>query len=169
MKLKSVYNLKELVSLKKKFHWSKYIADLSYFHNNLIPDNCFKSDNGLVKIIGSTELEVVGTSAFEMCTSLDYVDAQIGAINKRAFANCGNLKEFNFKNTTFIDKEAFIGSGLKSIRLEKCETISEYAFADCFCLSNVILKNVKHIKDFAFQNASIQKIIIPSTVIFSFA
>lgn len=86
----------------------------------------------------------IGKSAFENCSSLQFVqftEGDIVEIGERAFKNCEALEAITipFKTET-IGAQAFENCGcLSSLRILGCTEIGEYAFAGCTSLTEVTI------------------------------
>lgn len=76
-------------------------------------------------------------------------------IEANAFYASKNLKRIDLDKVTFCGENAFKMTSLYSISMDKCETIEDFAFANCKNLRSVQLpKSLKRIGDFAFSNDS---------------
>lgn len=97
--------------------------------------------------LNTAELDTVGASAFEDCTSLKsaVMCSTLAKIPDRAFYGCKDLEllQFNGRASETIGEYAFYGChSLKQIELPVMVTkVSQYAFAGCTRLSSVTFKN----------------------------
>jgi hypothetical protein len=85
-----------------------------------IEPNAFSNDPNLINV--PTICNDIGDSAFEGCTKLRNVGLKDGVtkIGKRAFANCKSLRTLTIPKTVVsIAPDAFDGSGIKSVVLER--------------------------------------------------
>lgn len=85
-------------------------------------------------------------------------DYLVTSIANKAFYNSNKLKNINISdNIKTIGRNAFDGCiNLKTINLNKVETIKSYAFKDCYNLANIeITKSIETIEPFAFNNAGL--------------
>jgi uncharacterized membrane protein len=127
----------------------------------------------LVSIRGDN-IETIGQSAFEGCTSLETVDFPVAeTIGKWAFLGCTSLETVDFPVAETIGQAAFGGctaletvdfpvaenigwgafsgcTSLETVSLPVAETIGESAFRDCTSLETVSLPAAKTIHEEAF-------------------
>ena len=85
-----------------------------------IEPNAFSNNPNLINV--PTICNDIGDSAFEGCTKLTNVGLKDGVtkIGKRAFANCKRLRTLKIPKTVVsIAPDAFDGSGIKSVVLER--------------------------------------------------
>jgi hypothetical protein len=115
-------------------------------------------------VLCSSSTKIIGNKAFQFCITLNYIDGTIATIGQQAFESCGNLRQFNFDETVFIDSSAFTGSGLEEVSLQVLSHISQNTFANCFNLKKVNLGIVKEIGKNAFLNTALTRLVIPETV-----
>ena len=87
-----------------------------------IANNAFSNDPNLTSVTFTSGSGDIGDSAFEGCTKLRNVGLKDGVtkIGKRAFANCKSLRTLTIPKTVVsIAPDAFDGSGIKSVVLER--------------------------------------------------
>jgi hypothetical protein len=86
-----------------------------------IQSYAFSNDPNLTSVYPPLSGDI-GDSAFEGCTKLRNVGLKDGVtkIGKRAFANCKSLRTLTIPKTVVsIAPDAFVGSGIKSVVLER--------------------------------------------------
>ena len=159
----------------------------------IIPTNCF-SGTKLNSVIIPEGVKTIGTSAFNSCTSLEYLtlSSTVEYINSSSFSYCNKLtsvvisssvKEigsYAFSNCSAL-KNVIIPSSVKimgSYAFTYCSsltgvnvpssirTISECTFEGCTSLSNVVLNyGLKEINRYAFSSCrQLTSVTIPSSV-----
>ena len=108
---------------------------------------------------GANNLKDIDEYAFKYAERLTKIenDGNWNSIGKGAFYNCNSLREFKLKSSTIteIKDETFYGcSSLKSdgIDLSKITKIGHSAFKECINLTNIDLRNIEIIGDYAFYN-----------------
>ena len=108
---------------------------------------------------GAKNLKDIDEYAFKYAERLTKIenDGNWNSIGKGAFYNCNSLREFKLKSSTIteIKDETFYGcSSLKSdgIDLSKITKIGHSAFKECINLTNIDLRNIEIIGDYAFYN-----------------
>lgn len=100
----------------------------------------FKGASSLTTVINFGDVQTVGNGVFQNCPLLSSIDISgMTYINANSFNGCLNLKSVTLNSgVTGIAKQAFLGTGLKSIVLPS--SISEIAidaFKDCLFLVDV--------------------------------
>ena len=164
-------------------------------------DNVIKSidteafGNTALESVKFNELEILGTSIFENCSKLSYVNIpKCSKLCRNAFLNCSNLISIDAKNCTNIESKAFEGctnlsyviipncinipnnmfSGfrnLTSIKLDNLKSIGYGVFQGCEKLNSIDIRNCEKINSNAFLNcSSLLSIYIPNcSIIYSHA
>lgn len=134
-----------------------------------IKDREFKKSK--VNSIDLSKITKIGKEAFSECVYLDaiYLLEIIEYIGEGAFFNCPFLAKVNgFEKTKIkkIEPYTFNACSLKSIEFPDSVTeIGEYSFFDCFWLTDIKLnKNLKYIRQGAFQHTGILNIELPETI-----
>lgn len=152
-------------------------------------------DNGLItKVVLPESLEMIGSAAFQGCSSLEEVNLPTGLkeIGNSAFAKCSSLKEATIPTGgTCIRAGAFMNSGLTHIEIpegieyiyrktfEGCKQlvsvqlpatvveIEEEAFYECSSLTEIVLhENLTKIGNKVFYKcSSLGSVSIPSTLV----
>ena len=139
----------------------------------------FKNHKKLKQVVLPISMEFIGYGTFHNCKKLKTVTLPKNSyINKRAFKNCINLENLNYKGTvkhdegkgilynpSFISDEAFANCiKLKNINLGN-EGIGKKAFYNCKSLKFVSLpKNTTYIGKKAFEQCkSLSKVTIKDT------
>ena len=107
-----------------------------------IPENFFYCENLKTLILPRNDGIVIGKNAFKY-SELEKIEngSSIREIKEYAFANCTNLKTFDFSNVCSIEKNAFAQTGLsgKVVLPKSCTTLGENVFQS----TNVICLDVK--------------------------
>lgn len=149
-----------------------------------IGDGAFYSCQSLTGLTIPDSVTSIGDYAFQDCTSLTgiMIPSSVTRIGRGAFENCANLRTisvaaanisyssmngilFNQDQTTLIRYP--IGSRPERYVIPATVTnIGDYAFADCYCLSNITIPGrVANIGDYAFYDCgSLSGVTIPSSV-----
>jgi hypothetical protein len=115
-------------------------------------------------------LEVIGPGAFSttLLRSISFPDS-LTTIEKGAFTFTYELESITLPSSLTTLKRAFRFSEVKSVDMSACvalETIGDYAFYECFSLTEVTLPpNIKRIEDSFFRDCSSLEVIdLPATV-----
>lgn len=127
----------------------------------LLDDNAFNGCRKITHIKIPYTLEKIGTGAFMNCTGLKSVELDeyggigVREIGESAFMACTSLESIKTPETLInIAPYAFSGSGISRAELF-CETIDEYAFADCKNLKYIFFDDkVEKIGAFAFSGCT---------------
>ena len=129
----------------------------------------FTNCKSLQRIVISSNVLEISAEAFWGCTDLREVVLNDGLkkIGYRAFANCKALQSITIPSTVYeIGAEAFIScANLREVQLNEGLTVS-HTFRDCNNTLREVVVNygIKKIGDRVFQDTSIERITIPSTV-----
>lgn len=144
-------------SIKEDIEWGLY-TEKTVQHT--YPSSGFywviiKSSNG---ITGMPNLYVNNQTDKELyykCYLADYKNSSY-SLGDYAFYGCENLYTVTIpQGMIYIGRNAFNGSGIRSIDLSQASTIGDYAFANCFYLKDIKLgKNLRSIGDYAFASCS---------------
>lgn len=130
----------------------------------------FAGASNLKEIELPSELTVIGTQEFWICTSLEKITipAGVSVIGANAFQDNTSLAEVIFAGEiTGIEKYAFDGcTALKTIVIpDSVSVIEKYAFYECTALTEVTLpKHLSEVGEFAFANSGLTTIYIPGDV-----
>ena len=131
--------------------------------------------------------EIIGDFTFGVCTTLQKVNLPAAThireaafvstalqevnlpvatyIGGQVFSNCTALQKVNLPAVTEIDIGAFnYCTALQEVNLPVVTKIGIEAFAYCSALQIVSLPSVTHIDEFAFANAAVQEVILPSVI-----
>ena len=127
----------------------------------------------ITKVVIPSSIEYIGKAAFGNCTSLTDVEfmgfSQVTEISQGLFGFCTKLEEITIpQSVSKIGDVAFIGcERLKSITLpDSVEEIGIETFELCSALTEISLpKGLKTIGAYAFYQAGLTEIIIPSSVV----
>jgi len=161
----------------------RYINQMAFYYNTDIAIVSFNSGSQL-KIIDinafsysslttiniPSNVEEIGNSAFNRCTSLTSVTigSSVESIGSSAFRDCIGLTEISIPNSVkSIESYAFAGSGLTSIIIPNTlDSISTFVFQGCSSLESVTISNgFTKIGSYTFQNCiRLESITIPSSV-----
>lgn len=106
----------------------------------------------------------IGRFAFDNCYLLEEINIPNGveAIKVSAFSCCDKLENISLPvSVKQIEEHAFVGSGLKTIKLfGEVTSIGEYAFADCFSLTDFYCysDNSPQTAENVFANVDLNKV-----------
>lgn len=106
----------------------------------------------------------IGRFAFDNCYLLEEINIPNGveAIKVSAFSCCDKLENISLPvSVKQIEEHAFVGSGLKTIKLfGEVTSIGEYAFADCFSLTDFYCysDNSPQTEENVFANVDLNKV-----------
>lgn len=137
-----------------------------------VSTNAFYGCQNIKSINLPASVSNIGYSAFENCTSLQYItfenDSKLSSIASRAFAACSNLINIVIpERVTSIGDAAFLGCmKLQSIVLSKSlNSISQGCFEYCYNLQTVVFENdsnLETIGSLAFYACTkLESIVIP--------
>ncbi|EAY09272.1 hypothetical protein TVAG_133300 [Trichomonas vaginalis G3] len=151
-------------------------------HVVILSDSLFYASRNIESVTFTNNI-IVGPKCFEQSTIRNIDFTKITEIGEDAFKNCFNIKSANLKSLTSIGNSAFASSGLESVIIPstiskipdhcfyQCPNLTnvefkgpvdiyQYAFADCFQLSNVVpgFEQISHIKHYGFRGCSIHKL-----------
>ncbi|EAY09275.1 hypothetical protein TVAG_133330 [Trichomonas vaginalis G3] len=178
------------ISIENDVSEIKYFLGIEFIKNvNINTDHTVTLSDSLfygsrnIESVTCTNNIVVGPKCFEQSTIRNIDFTKITEIGEDAFKNCFNIKSANLKSLTSIGNSAFASSGLESVIIPstiskipdhcfyQCPNltnvefkgpvdIDQYAFADCFQLSNVVpgFEQISHIKYYGFRGCSIHKL-----------
>ncbi len=125
------------------------------------------SGSDIVSVHIPSTVRYVGT-AFKNCKALSSVEFEEGVttIHESAFENCTALKKIAFPDSLLqIRSDAFCGSGLTELSLNKVREVQAYAFKDCASLASLDLGSVRTLGLQAFENCvSLRSVSVPSTL-----
>lgn len=143
-----------------------YMRDADYSSLVSIGDEAFKDCTELSKFCSDDafiipgNLETIGASAFEKCTSINEVNLNesVTTLGKAAFRNCGALTSvITSSKLTDIPDEAFRGcKNLVSLTFKSGNaSIGASAFEGCTGLGGVtLLYSIKKVGNYAFRDCS---------------
>ena len=142
-----------------------------YLEDNVteIGEEAFKNNKTLKSII-IPFARLIGDSAFKGCMALEKVVimGNLTEIGKEAFSMCINLKEIHLpKSINKIGSSAFFScKNLDNVKLPtNLYEIAPSLFENCSSLKNLTMpNNVDFINFNAFNNTSLEVLIIPSSV-----
>lgn len=129
----------------------------------------FSNCTSLESITLPSALKNIGSSVFDSCTSLTSIDLPNGVenIGERAFAGSG-ITSVTIPANAEISGSAFSGcQNLQTVSLAQgVDAIPAYAFYGCKSLKTVSIPNtVKSIGESAFEESSIESVVIPGSVV----
>lgn len=129
-----------------------------------IPDYFCHSCHCLKKI-DLSHIKVIGNSAFYGCSNLD-AGSLSAKIDKYAFEGTA-VRHLEIKDISKVDEGAYRGCyKLESIIISGNGVIPAGLFSRCNRLKNVIIdEGVTSIRESAFRETAIEKLVLPSTVI----
>lgn len=113
------------------------------------------SDSSLVTIITNELIDTIPEWCFSRIPSLKAVllKGKEIVVESNAFYACKNLQTINLNNVIKCGENAFKMTSIDSVRMELCENIEDFAFANCSKLREVSLsESIKKIGDFAFSS-----------------
>ena len=143
-----------------------------------VPDNTFKNYKNIQEVILSTEVAVVGESAFKSCTGLKRIEAPgVRKVKYAAFQSCSKLEEVVLPEVTFMGRVSFSFTGLRKVDCPKLVTLEGNAFWFCSSLTEVNLPEAVTVGEatdgtassrngtsvFA-DNAKLEKVYLPKAV-----
>lgn len=169
----SDYEFENCVSLKH-VHLHDGLSNIGYhaFENCTslsdiyVPDTVSKIEPGafincvsLEKIHLPDDIDEIPKEVFSRCVKLKkvFIPRKVTSIGSMAFYECTDLTDiFIPDGVTVINDEAFLSSGLKTIRTSSgLETIGRRAFADCKQLTKFFIpENTSHIGDLCFEGCT---------------
>lgn len=134
----------------------------------IISNQTFYQCSMLNRINFPSNLEEIGSSAFEGCTSLLEIDLSETAckiIGNNAFKLCSDMISVSFSsNIKSIGSGAFTHSGIIYLMLTKCDSIGVEAFKSCLSLGIVNLEetSIKEIQTGTFSSCtSLSQLFLP--------
>ncbi|MDR2913677.1 MAG: leucine-rich repeat domain-containing protein [Tannerella sp.] len=150
-------------------HPVQTLEGLQHFENITdIPDAAFENCHQLAEVILPKKLQYIGSRAFRLCMSLEYITLpdSIIDIREEAFEGCHHLKELVlpnniqhigqriFKDCAELENVIFSGSVMH---------IAEEAFENCYQLREVLIaENIYNIGPRAFKNCtSLESVRLP--------
>ena len=125
-----------------------------------IGNNAFKGCTTLIKVINGKAIKTLGSYAFVSCEELENINlSNCTAIGDYAFKDCACLRSVIMPTSssyTSVGTETFSNCySLSGIKLSSYVTeIGTGAFENCYSITTIDLRNVKNIKDSAFQGCS---------------
>ncbi len=113
------------------FKWSvNAIASKAFYDDSTITGVGYLDDATAVSV--EPAAITIGSKAFANCTSLEFVDINIGKVNSYAFRGCTALTEIPLDNATYIGSRAFSGcSSLVDVDLSAVVDVGSCAFFGC--------------------------------------
>ena len=127
------------------------------------------SGSGIVSVHIPSTVRTIG-SAFKNCKDLTSVTLSEGltSIWEEAFYGCTSLQQIRFPDSLReIRSDAFQGSGLTSLSLNKITSVWQFAFKDCASLASLDLGSVRTLGLQAFENCvSLRSVSVPSTLLY---
>ncbi|EAY09268.1 cell surface protein, putative [Trichomonas vaginalis G3] len=180
----------DTINIENNINEIKYFLGIEFIKNvNInsdqtvtLSDSLFYGSRNIETIICTNNI-VVGPKCFEQSTIRNIDFTKITEIGEDAFKNCFNIKSANLKSLISIGNSAFASSGLESVIIPstiskipdhcfyQCPNLTnvefkgpvdiyQYAFADCFQLSNVVpgFEQISHIKHYGFRGCSVHKL-----------
>ena len=131
----------------------------------------FSYCNSLKEITIPEKVQVIGFSCFGHCENLQNVNILgngLKTIAKAAFSNCTNLTTIHFPSSlTFIGRQAFFRTGLKTVRIPGRCVLQDNAFTSATGLKKVVFEsrtddNADFIGAAAFHGCkSLKKVYLP--------
>ena len=123
--------------------------------------------SGIQSVVIPSTVRTIG-SAFKNCKDLTSVTLSEGltSIWEYAFYGCTSLQQIRFPDSLReIHSDAFQGSGLTSLSLNKVTSVWQFAFKDCASLASLDLGSVRTLGLQAFENCvSLRSVSVPSTL-----
>ena len=103
-----------------------------------IPTEAFSGCRNLVNIDFPNTVTEISNSAFQSCAFTSFDMKNVTKIGSNAFWGCQNLETVNWRGISYIDTDAFVGCGFKSLVFPTTlQAISSNAFANCQKLESV--------------------------------
>ena len=111
-----------------------------------INGHAFENNKRLKEVVMPSSLEILGSQAFKNCTSLEKIDIPVGVkeIQYSTFEGATSLQEVSFNNQEII--------------------IGGYAFTNASSLRKLNNLNPTEIHAYAFQNTSLEDIVLPNGI-----
>lgn len=125
-------------------------------------NSTFQYCSALSEVVNTSQLKTV-SNAFRHCSSLKSLDlSSCETVGYSSFQGCSQLENVVLKSCKRIESYAFSNYGsvnnctkLKSVGdISHCESIGEYAFAECSSLTSVDLSSCKMLESKAFASCS---------------
>lgn len=115
-------------------------------------------DNSFANLPSLTEVRIGGINRIsDWCFSLNpslsnvHMDTCVHAVGHNSFFKCTRLNRINLENVRCVGEHAFEGTSIELLNIPNCRTIDEFAFAECYRISDIVFANNLHmIGDFAF-------------------
>ncbi len=139
--------------------------------------NAFQNNKQIKSVVLGQNIRVIGSNAFEGCTSLEKIEFPSGLteVHASAFNDCkaslfktyNNAKYLGDENNPYLILFGTISKSLTSCSVHpNTAVIVDYAFSDCTKLKSISLgDNIAGIGDYAFKNcSSLKTITIPDKV-----
>ena len=144
---------KNLSTFGNNVFGNSYVKSVDFSNNTaiiIVNNNLFKDCQALESVVLNNVITIIGTSAFENCTSLSIVDfgqenTSLSLISENAFKNCISLSAIDFSN------------------LSALYTIGNYAFYNCDNLTNIEFNSyLGQIDDYAFSESGLTQLTFPT-------
>lgn len=133
-----------------------------------IGQRVFEKNQEITSVSLPDTVQLVGYEAFDGCKNLQAVDLGEGVqrIHDNAFRNCSALESIEFPaSLRSISSDVFRNTGLRSVSLNKVESVGDYAFAGCKQLSSLDLGVVRAFGRSVFQDCvALTEVSLPETV-----
>ena len=120
------------------YNMQDYMGYYYWKESGVITSYAFQS-TGIETI--STNVSIIGNSAFGSCFSLSQVSLPMCSyIGDAAFNDCKSLSQISIPMCSYIGSYAFGSCGsLKQVSLPKCSYIGNYAFLFCYELNTITI------------------------------
>ncbi len=133
-----------------------------------IGQRVFEKNQEITSVSLPDTVQLVGYAAFDGCKNLQAVDLGEGVqrIHENAFRNCSALESIKFPaSLRSISSDVFKNTGLRSVSLNKVESVGDYAFKGCKQLSSLDLGVVRAFGRSVFQDCvALTEVSLPETV-----
>ncbi len=133
-----------------------------------IGQRVFEKKQEITSVSLPDTVQLVGYAAFDGCKNLQAVDLGEGVqrIHDNAFRNCSALESIEFPaSLRSISSDVFKNTGLRSVSLNKVESVGDYAFAECKQLSSLDLGVVRAFGRSVFLDCvALTEVSLPETV-----
>lgn len=133
-----------------------------------IGQRVFEKNQEITSVSLPDTVQLVGYAAFNGCKNLKTVDLGEGVqrIHDIAFQNCSALESIEFPaSLRSVSSDVFKNTGLRSVSLNKVESVGDYAFAGCKQLSSLDLGVVRAFGRSVFQDCvALTEVSLPETV-----
>lgn len=160
-----IYNPSDFVvyaGVLKRYEGASVIAHIPHGVVE-IADGAFAGYDKLVEVVIPDTVTTIGEKAFCGCTSIERINipANVTSIKYKAFYGCTALRKIGFEKSNkslYIEDSAFqLCSALETLDTKRdIEYIGKQAFAECFSLKNLFLRNKDQIfiDEGAFRNCN---------------